>query len=172
MLRECAHAALAKHDLVIAFRHHVFGGEQPFLQRCGHSALQKNWQSGATRPAQQGKILHVARTDLNHVRVFFDKIDSRLIECLGHDPESELFPNIGQNFQCFFPQTGKCVRRSTRLEGAPAKKLRAASLHRFRHRKSLLATFDRAWSGNDRERTTADFCAANIDNRWLGPQIA
>src|SRR5438128_12420018 len=42
VLRECAHTSLAKDDVIVAFRHDVFGCEQPFLERCSHPTLQQH----------------------------------------------------------------------------------------------------------------------------------
>ena len=50
VLGKRAHTSLAQDHIVIAFRHNVFGREQPFLKRCSHSALQQHGQLRATGP--------------------------------------------------------------------------------------------------------------------------
>jgi hypothetical protein len=46
VLGKRADPTFAKNDLVIAFRHDVFGREQPFLQGRGHPTLEQHRQLG------------------------------------------------------------------------------------------------------------------------------
>ena len=42
VIGKCADAAFAKDDVVVALGHDVFGGEQEFVERRGHSAFEKH----------------------------------------------------------------------------------------------------------------------------------
>src|SRR5712692_7866449 len=96
---------------------------------------------------QQRKVLHVARADLNHVAVTLDQIDCGLIDCLGNDLEAVSFANLRQNFQSFFSETLKGIRRSAWLERAAAKESCAAASHSFSYCESLSMTLNCAGPG-------------------------
>src|SRR2546430_1192274 len=50
---EGAHAALAEHDVVIAFTQNVFGGHEEFVESCGHAALEQHRLLCTSSPLQQ-----------------------------------------------------------------------------------------------------------------------
>ena len=53
------------------------------------------------RTPEQAEVLHVARADLNHVRVLLDEIHSRFIQSFSHDLQSVSFANFRENLQTF-----------------------------------------------------------------------
>src|SRR6267378_8582720 len=87
-----ADAALAKHDVVVALRHDVFGGHEKFVERGGHAALEEDVLFGAAGALEQREILHVARADLNDVGVFLDKVEG-----FGDDAEAVRGADLGEN---------------------------------------------------------------------------
>ena len=66
---EGANASLAEDDVLVTRQQHVLGGEQPLFHGGGEPALEQDWFSGRTGFAQERKVLHVARADLQHVGV-------------------------------------------------------------------------------------------------------
>ena len=85
---EGAHAALAQDHVVIALAHDVFGGHQKFFERRRHAALQQHRFFRTPRAFQQREILHVARADLDHVRVLFDQVERFVVDRFGDDSQS------------------------------------------------------------------------------------
>ena len=85
VLGEGTDAAFAQNDVVIAFRHNVFGRKQPFLQGRRHPTLEQHRQLRTPDPPKQRVVLHVARANLNHVGIFFDEIDSWFVQRLAND---------------------------------------------------------------------------------------
>src|SRR6266481_4541708 len=83
-----ADAALAKHDVVVALRHDVFGGHEKFIERGGHAALEEDGFFGAAGALEQGEILHVAGADLNDVGVFLDEAKRFAVDGFGDDAEA------------------------------------------------------------------------------------
>src|SRR5262249_59240553 len=62
--------------------------------------------------AQQRKVLHVARTDLDAVRVFFDELEGFDVDRFGDDAESGLRACFGEQLQSFFAHSLERVGRS------------------------------------------------------------
>jgi len=52
-------ATFAQNDALITAEHHIFGGEQPLLHRCGETALEKHGHAQGADLPQQRKVLHV-----------------------------------------------------------------------------------------------------------------
>jgi len=70
-----SYAALAKHNVVVAFTHYVLGGHQEFLERRGHASFEQNRFVCAPRTLKQREILHIAGADLDHVGIVLDEIE-------------------------------------------------------------------------------------------------
>src|SRR6266581_7266833 len=143
VLRECTHTAFAEDHVVIAFSHYVLSREQPFLERCSHSALQQHGQPGSASALQKREVLHVASADLNHVALLLNKIDMRLLDGFSHNLQAELLANGCHNFPAFFAEALERVRRRSRFPNTSTKKPRTTLLHCLRDREGLLATLDR-----------------------------
>src|SRR6185437_4225748 len=152
---EGAHAALAEDHVVVSFGHNVFRGHQKFVQRGGHAPLQQHRLSGAAGALQQRKILHVARADLDYVRVLFDQVERFVVNRLGDDAEAETLAHLGENLQTVFAEALKTVRRGSRLIGAAAEEMRARGADALGDRKCLLAAFDGAWAADNHHSLAA-----------------
>ncbi len=85
VLGKSADASFAQHDRVVAFRHNVLGGEQPFVEHRRHATLEQDGEFRTAGASQERKVLHVARADLNHVGMFFDQIHTLFVESLSDD---------------------------------------------------------------------------------------
>ena len=103
--------------------------------------------------------------------MFLRLVDTRLVECLGDDLQSEIFPYFREDFPAFVTESLKCVRRGARFTGAAAKEFRATSTYRLGNRKRGLAAFDRAWPGNNGELIAPDACLAYFDDRFFRLEI-
>src|ERR1051326_2844691 len=171
VLRKRANAALAEHDLVVSFGHHVLGGEQPLVERRREPAFQQDGDARFAGASQQGKVLHVARADLDDVAVAFDEIDARFVECFSDDLQAVSFADVGEYFESFFAETLESVRRRSWLERAATKETSAAATHCFGDSERLRATLDRAPAGDDREIVAADGRVADADDGFFGAQI-
>src|SRR6266404_2222589 len=171
VLRERAHAALAKHDVIVAFRHDVFRRQQPFVQSCRQSAFEQHGQMRSPDAPQKGKVLHVARADLNHVSVTLNQIHAVFVERFRHDLQTVRFANLCQNLQSFFAQSLESVGRGPGFKSTAAKEARAAAPHGFGYRKSLSMTFDRAGSGDDRQLISANRSVADAHDTLLRTEI-
>ena len=90
VIGEGAHAAFAEDDLVVALAHDVFGGHQELVE-CGADMPRLSSTGFRSAPGvlEQGKILHVARADLDHVGPFRDEVQSFVVDGFGDDAESE-----------------------------------------------------------------------------------
>jgi hypothetical protein len=72
---ERANPALAQHDIHVAAGQDVLGGQQPLFNRGRDAALQENRRARATEFSQQGKVLHVARANLQDMRVLLNQLE-------------------------------------------------------------------------------------------------
>src|SRR5882762_7892240 len=122
---ERSNAALAEHDVVIALGEDVLGGHEEFVERGGHAALEENRFFSAARAFEERKVLHVARADLDDVRVFLDQVERFIVNGFGDDPETILGANLRKNLESVFAKALKAVRRSAGLVSAAAEEARA-----------------------------------------------
>ena len=74
-VREGTDAALAEHDIVVAFGEDVLGGHQKFVEGGGHTALEEHGEFGAAGAFEKREILHVARADLDNVGILLDEVE-------------------------------------------------------------------------------------------------
>src|SRR5216684_1581191 len=108
------------------------------IQRGRHPPLQQYRLFGPSGALQQGKILHIARANLDHVRVFLDQIQALVVDGLGDNPKSEFLTHLRQNLQPRFPQSLKAVRGCPRLIRSPPKQPHSALRHTLRDGQRLL----------------------------------
>src|ERR1700678_161697 len=92
---------LAKSDLIVPSREQVLSRQQPLLHRGRWTALEQNRLLGRRQPSQQGEVLHIACTDLEHIRVLTDQIDVFGTHDLGYDRKTGEFTSLAQNLQRF-----------------------------------------------------------------------
>jgi len=156
VVSESAHASFAEHYVVVAFTEDIFGGHQEFVERRGHATLEENWFFSAAGALEQGEILHVARADLDYVGVFFDEVETFVVDGFGDDAEAVLLPHLRENFQAVFAKALKTVRGSTRLVGAAAEKFYARFLDAFSGGEALLFGFYRARAANQADVFAAE----------------
>ncbi len=95
-------------------------GHEEFVERGGHAALEKNGFFGAAGALEQGKILHVACADLDHVGVLFNQVERFVVNRFGDYPEPIAAANFRKNLEALFTQTLEAVRGSARLVSAAA----------------------------------------------------
>src|SRR5258708_6748597 len=159
-------AALAQDDLVIAFAHDIFRGHEKFFERGGHATFQQHRLARLARFFEQGKILHVARANLDDVSVFFDEIERFVVNGFGHYAHSVALANFRHDLQRFEPQSLKCIRRCAWFVSSAAKEARTSLRHLLSHRKCLLPRFNGARSSDNSDVTTAKTCvgAGKTDN--------
>ena len=91
-----ADAALTQHHLRIAMRHNVLRGHQQFLNGGTEAAFQKYGTAAFAQHFQQREVLHVARADLQNVRIPGDKIHIPVAHYFSDDGESGGFAGLGE----------------------------------------------------------------------------
>ena len=153
---EGANAALAEHDVVIAFGEDVFGGHKEFVERGGHAALEEDRFFGAAGALEEGEILHVARANLDDVGIFFDQVEAFVVNRLGDDAQAKALANLREDFQARFPHALKAVRGSARLVGAAAEQAYSRAGNLFGDGHGLGFAFNGARTGNHHDGLAAD----------------
>ena len=86
--------------------------------------------------AQQVEVLHVARADLQDVRVLGEQRDLRLVHHFADHQQTVAVGRFAQQFQAFFAQALEAVGRTARLERAAANDLGAAAATISAHARS------------------------------------
>src|SRR5215211_1276755 len=120
---ESPDAPLTHDNLVVPMRHDVLRGHEQLGYRCRESALEENRPLHVSELCEQSKVLHIARANLEHVRMLGDEIHMSRIEHFSHNRNSNLASNLREHSQRIGTQALKAVRRAPRLE-------RSASQHR------------------------------------------
>src|SRR5258708_15470966 len=72
---ERANAALAQDDVRIALSEDVFRGKQPLLNGGSQAALEQHRLARTADLIEQVVVLHVARANLEHIRILADQAD-------------------------------------------------------------------------------------------------
>src|SRR5467141_2431861 len=153
---ERSNAALAEHDVVIALGEDVLGGHEEFVERGGHAALEENRFFSAARAFEERKVLHVARADLDDVRVFLDQVERFIVNGFGDDPETILGANLRKNLESVFAKALKAVRRSAGLVSAAAEEARAGFFDALGDSQALLLGFHGAGACDESDVLAAD----------------
>ncbi len=153
---EGSNAAFAEHYVVIALGEDVLGGHEELVERRGHAALEENGFLGAAGTFEQGKILHVARADLDDVGVFLDEVERFIVNRFGDDAKAVGGANFRKNFEAVFAEALETVGRSAGLVGAAAEEPHAGFFEAFGDGKALLFGFDGAGAGDERDLIAAD----------------
>ncbi len=159
---ERADAPLAQDDLVVPTRQDVFGGQQQFLDRGGHSTLQQDRPADFTHGRQQREVLHVAGADLEHVRVLGDEFDLPRVHDFGDHRQPGRGAHFREEFKRLEPEPAKRVRRRARLERATAQQGGAGPSHTVGAFEEHRAPLDRTRTGDDRNRFAAKRRAGGI----------
>ena len=166
-LLERPDAALAQHDVQVAALGDVLGGHQPLLDGGVHAALEHHRLAHPADRLQQREVLHVARADLQHVRVAGDQVHVTRVDHLGHHRQAGRLAHLGEDLQPRLAQALERVRRAARLVRAAAQQRRARGPRHQRGRQRLLGGLDCARAGDDGQRVRSDRHSAYPDDRAL-----
>src|ERR1700740_1181312 len=82
---ECPDTALAKQDIKVSFTQDILPPHQKIFDRSCHTALQHDWEPGSANLAEQREILHIARSDLQAIRILTDQLEIFGIHYLRDD---------------------------------------------------------------------------------------
>ena len=168
---ERADAALAEDDLLIAAGHDVLGAHEQLLERAGEAALEQDGLAELAELAQEVKVLHVARADLNDVHVF-EQGQVLHAHDLRHDGQPGLLPCDLEQLEAGGLQALKVVGRGAGLERAAAQDVRTGGLDGLRDRDDLLLGLDGAGPGDHDEVAAADLHAADIHDGVVRVELA
>ena len=167
-----AYAALAEYDVVVTAGHDVLRRVEPLADGRGKAALQEYRRMHLADFFEQLEVLHVARTDLDHVGILRDQFDVVDVHDLRHDLEPRLVRRLAQHLQPLFRQSLEIIGRSARLEGTAAQELGAVLLHALGRFHELLHALDSARSRHDRQVPRADLHASDVDDGVFGLELA
>jgi hypothetical protein len=145
---ERSNASLAQHHIVITFGEDVFRGHQEFVERGGHTPFQENGLFGVAGALEEREILHVARSDLDNVRVLLDEVERFIVDGFRDDPETVSGADFRKNLQSCFTETLKTVRRSTGLVRAAPEEAGTGFFDAFGDRQALFLGFDGTGAGD------------------------
>ena len=137
-------AALAQDDLRVAGRGDVLGGHQPLLDRGAEAALEHHRPARAPAREQQREVLHVARADLEDVRVLGHDVDLVGLHHLGDHRQPGPLARLREVAQALDAQALEAVRARARLERAAADDRRAVARDEVDGLDQLVAALDRA----------------------------
>ena len=140
----------------VALGHDVFGGQQEFLQRRAHAALQQHRLALLADGVEQIEILHVPRADLQHIGVVGDQFHLLDRHHFGDDRQPGLLARQGQQFQPFLGQSLEGIGIGARLERPAAQADRAGFLHGVGDFQQLRFALDAARPGDHADLLAAD----------------
>ena len=166
---EGADAALAEDDVGVARREDVLGGHEPLLDGRRQAALQEHRLAALAHGLQEDEVGHVAGADLEHVHVAVEDLHIGRVRDLADDRQPGLLACLGQELEALDAEPLEGVGRGARLEGATAHDGRALALDPAGRGQDLVARFDGAGAGDDRERgTRPDLDIPHADARAIG----
>ena len=168
-----ADAALAQHNVGVAFGHDVLGAHHQFLQRVGQPALEQHRRLQAAHGLQQLKVLHVARADLDHIHPGVHKQrDMLVVHQLGHDGLARRGAGGLQQFQPLGPQALETVGAGARLERAAAQNAGPGRLHPLCDAHDLVAPLHAARARHHGKVPAADLVPGHVHHRVVGVELA
>ena len=100
---ECPDAALAEEHIHVALAQNVFGAHDQVADPRAVAAFEHDGEMAAADFFQQRKILHVARADLEAVRVFLDHREISRVHDFRDDGQTGLAPRFGEKPETVFP---------------------------------------------------------------------
>ena len=166
-------AALAQNDVRVALCHDVLGAHDELLQRRGQAALEQHRHVQLADSLEQLKVLHIARTDLDHIDLGVnEQRDVLVVHQLGHDGLARDLAGLLQKLQTLSTQTLEAVRAGAGLERAAAQDAGPGGLHALGHVGDLLLALDAAGAAHDGKVTAADLVPAHIDDGVVGVELA
>ena len=146
-------AAFAEHDIGVSLIEQVLGRAEPIAKATAEMPLQQDRLFCLGYGFQQRKVLHVPRTDLDHVDPLGKQLDETRVHQLRDNGQAcasaclrkEVNPPLPQ-FECL----GRTVWERQRLERPAPQNMRSFRLDLPRDFDGLIQRFDRTRSGNDR----------------------
>ena len=169
---EGADAALAQDHPPVAVREDVFGRHQQLFDRGGDAAFEQHRVLAFAGGVQQGKVLHVARADLQHIGI----LGHQRAPARGPSPRSR---SAGRSARALRPASPALLRPGpgrNRARCAVCTRRRAALCAGFFDRlgglQQLAAALHRAGSGDDDHLIAADLNAIQREDRVLRDELA
>ena len=107
--------ALAQDHVAVALGEHVLGGGHELVDCRAETALEQHRAAGAADLGEQRVVLHVARTDLDHVGDLQHELQVADVEQLGDDRKPGLALDLGQQPQAGRPEATERIRGRPRL---------------------------------------------------------
>ena len=158
---------------MVSFGQYVLGGEQELLDRGGHTALQEDRLLGPASRLEQGRVLHVAGTDLDDVRDLGNVAQAFRVHGFGADQEARFLARLGEQLESRPAQPLERVGRCARLPGPAAQDHGARVLHQAGRLDDLPLAFDGAGPSDRHDLGAADrHAAGEPDDRILGLPFA
>jgi hypothetical protein len=171
-VREGPDAALAQDHLIIALREDVLGRHQELLERRRHPALQHDRLPRLACALQQREVLHVARSDLDRIRIALDQIEALEVHGLGDHRQAGLLPSRRQHAKPFLSEPLKGIGAGPRLVGAAAEQVCARLPDGACHGEGLLQRLDGTGSRNHGQLVAPDLDATDLDDGILRLDLA
>ena len=109
-VRESSYTPFAEDHVLVPLLHDVLRGQEQVLHRGRHSPLEKDRPLESSDLGEEGKILHVTRSDLEHVGVFGDQVGLAWIHDFSHDREAGLGTDVREHLEPIFAQPAEGVR--------------------------------------------------------------
>ncbi|MNJ37865.1 hypothetical protein D3C77_327010 [compost metagenome] len=115
--------------------------------------------------------MHVARTDLQNIRVLCAYIDILWRHYLGNRKQTMLLPGFSHHNQAFHPYALEAVRARTRLKCSDPQHLAACRLHQAGDFIDLLCRFHSARTAHNDKLSAANLHIADLYDRILRMEI-
>ena len=166
-----ADAPLAQDDVLVAFRHDVFGAHDQLFQGVGQAALEQHRLFLAAGGFQQLKVLHVAGPDLDKVHIF--KQGQVLgVHDLGDDGAAGGPAGQLEQVQPLAAHPLERVGGGARLERPAPQQAGPGGLHPLGAVGDLFLALDAAGAGDDGKVPPADLDPFHVHHRVVGVEFA
>src|SRR5207244_2584950 len=129
------------------------------------SALQEHRFALFSELAEKVVVLHVARADLEDIRVGREQRNLGVVHDLADDEQFIAIGGLPEQAQSFLTQTLKTIGRAARFEGASADHPGARFSHDLRDALDLIPGFHAARAGHHDDGGAADSYPTDFDYR-------
>ena len=150
----------------------VLGSHEPLLDRGGQTALEEDGHARLADFLQQLEVLHVPRTDLEHVDVAGHHLDVLGADDLGRHRHAELVAGLPEVLEALLSQPLEGIGGGARLEGAAPQDDGSGPAYSLGDLHDLLLALDGAGSGHHDDTVATDPHVADTDDRVLLLQLA
>ena len=127
--------------------------------------LEQHWLARLTDFGEERKVLHVSRTDLNHVGVAHYFFNFTWVHHFSHDRHAKFITDVAQDFQAFFAHPLIGIRTRARFVGTAAEDVRSGGNDVAADVSHPLFRFNGTRPSDHRQVPAADFDTGHIDNR-------